>query len=60
MTQFYDLTEITALTQHVTDVAQNTFPEGLDLQVRIESSEGTEAVITKPAGSNQYQSQILK
>ncbi|MBF0940988.1 CamS family sex pheromone protein [Abiotrophia sp.] len=60
VTQFYDLTEITALTQHVTDVAQNTFPEGLDLQVRIESSEGAEAVITKPAGSNQYQSQILK
>ena len=60
VTQFYDLTEITALTQYVTDVAQSVFPANLDLQITIQSSQGTEAVITSPPGNTQVQAQILK
>lgn len=60
VTQFYSLTEITALTQYVNDVAQRVFPDSLEIQVKIESSAGVEAYVSSPANDATYQSQIFK
>lgn len=60
VTQFYSLTEITALTQYVNDVAQRVFPDSLEIQVKIESSVGVEAYVSSQANEATYQSQIFK
>lgn len=58
-TQFYNKTEITALTQYLTDVAQSHLPEKTDIEIRIESVEGTEAYIARSAGEESFQSHVF-
>lgn len=58
-TQFYSKTEITALTQYLTDVAQSHLPEKTDIEIRIESVEGTEAYIGRSAGEESFQSHVF-
>lgn len=60
VTQFYQLTEITALTQHVTDVAQNRLPEGIGLEIKIISAAGTEAFVGRQPGESQIKSHIFR
>lgn len=60
VTQFYQLTEITALTQHVTDIAQSRLPEGIGLEIKIISSAGTEAFIGRQPGESQINAHIFR
>lgn len=60
VTQFYQQTEIAALTQHVTDVAQRLLPEGVSTEIIISSTVKTEAFIKRPADSNQFQATIFR
>ncbi|UUX33824.1 CamS family sex pheromone protein [Fundicoccus culcitae] len=60
MTQFYLQTEITALTQHVTDVAQNRLPEGIPIEIKIESVAGTEAVISRSGASSDFNGYVFR
>lgn len=60
VSQFYKQTEITALTQHITDVSQRTLPEGVAIEIKVISDAGVEAYVGRPAGATQYQSHIFK
>ncbi|MDO4432294.1 MAG: CamS family sex pheromone protein [Aerococcaceae bacterium] len=60
VTQFYQQTEITALTQHALDVAQNQFPANIPVEIKIESGLGIEAVISRAANSESYQSYVFE
>ena len=60
ITQFYSQTEITALTQHVTDVAQRTLPEGIGLEIKIQSAAGTEAFVGRQPGESQISSHVFR
>lgn len=60
VTQFYQQTEITALTQHITDVAGTNLPEGIPVEISIVSAHGPEAIITKDANSTQFSARIYK
>lgn len=60
VTQFYQLTEITALTQHVTDIVQSRLPEGIGLEIKIISSAGTESFIGRQPGESQIKSHIFR
>lgn len=60
VSQFYKQTEITALTQHITDVSQRTLPEGVAIEIKVISDAGVEAYLGRPAGATQYQSHIFK
>lgn len=59
VTQFYQKTEIIALTQHVLDVAHSSLPEGIPIQIKIESGLGIEAYVGRSAGNSQYQSHVF-
>ncbi len=59
VSQFYKQTEITALTQHITDVSQRTLPEGVAIEIKVISDAGVEAYVGRPAGATQYQSHIF-
>lgn len=59
VTQFYLQSEIVALTQYVNDVAQRMLPEGVDIDIKILSSAGMEAVLHKPAHSSQYNTIVI-
>ncbi|MFD2706874.1 CamS family sex pheromone protein [Salibacterium lacus] len=50
---FYSETEVIAFTQHVTDKVEQHFPN-LDVEVRIRSSQGQEALVVKDAGEESY------
>ncbi|MGY4691127.1 CamS family sex pheromone protein [Salibacterium sp. K-3] len=50
---FYNETEVIAFTQHVTDKVEQHFPD-LDVEVKISSSEGQEALIVKNAGEESF------
>ncbi|MDX6153615.1 CamS family sex pheromone protein [Marinococcus sp. PL1-022] len=52
--QFYSKTEIIAFTQHVADKTEDIFPNGLEVEVNINSSSGQEALITKDQGEDMY------
>lgn len=56
ITQFYQKTEIIALTQHVSDVAHRQLPENVQIEININSAAGNEAIISRPAGSGQFSS----
>ena len=58
-TQFYSKTEITALTQYLTDVAQTHLPEKSDIEIRVESIQGTEAYVGRQAGQESFQSHVF-
>lgn len=60
VSQFYKQTEITALTQHITDVSQRTLPEGVAIEIKVISDAGVEAYVGRPVGATQYQSHIFK
>lgn len=59
ISQFYSNTEITALAQHVTDVALKELPETAQIEIRIDSVEGIEAYIGKEKGSDKYESHVF-
>ncbi|MGF3067072.1 CamS family sex pheromone protein [Facklamia sp. P12945] len=60
VTQFYQTTEITALSQHVLDTAQKTLPENIAIEIKIVSNADTEAYIGRNAGETEYQSHIFR
>lgn len=60
VTQFYDQTEIIALAQHVTDVAQNRLPEGIGVEIKVVSVAGVEAFIGRTPGESTFQSYIFR
>ncbi|MGX7109200.1 CamS family sex pheromone protein [Facklamia miroungae] len=60
MTQFYQITEITALSQHVLDTAQRTLPENIAIEIKIVSNADTEAFIGRAAGETEYQSHVFR
>ena len=60
MTQFYEITEITALTQHVTDMAQRYLPEHIDIEIKISSDVGLESFLARRAGQTAFQSYIFR
>ncbi|MCW6659654.1 CamS family sex pheromone protein [Aerococcaceae bacterium NML191292] len=59
VTQFYQKTEVTALTQHVLDMAQSYLPTGIPIEIKIESGAGIEAYVGRPAGATHYQSHVF-
>lgn len=59
ISQFYKNTEIAALSQHVTDVAQRHLPEGVNIEIVIDSTVGREAYIGRSANSTSFQSHIF-
>lgn len=60
VTQFYQKTEIIALAQYVTDMAHRHLPEGIQIEINIDSAAGNEAVILRPAGSGQFSTIVKK
>lgn len=60
MTQFYLQTEIAALTQYVTDVAYSRLPEGIPIEIKIESIAGVEAVVSRSAVSSEFNGYIFR
>lgn len=59
VTQFYQKSEITALSQYVTDMAQQYLPEGVEIEIDIVSATGTEAYVGRQAGSSQFESHVF-
>lgn len=60
VTQFYQLTEVTALTQYVTDAAQRYLPDNINIEIKIVSNTGTEAYVGRQAGESEYQTHIFR
>ncbi len=58
VTQFYQKTEIIALTQYVMEVAHQQLPENVQVEININSAAGNEAIITRPSGSGQFTSTV--
>lgn len=53
-TQFYGESEIIALTQHVTDVSNKFLSSRIPVEIRISSSNGTEAFLKRDASSGVF------
>ncbi|SDH77301.1 Protein involved in sex pheromone biosynthesis [Alteribacillus persepolensis] len=51
---FNSKTEIIALTQHVTDRLEQRFPNELDIEVNITSTDGQEALVVRDAGEDPF------
>ncbi len=60
VSQFYQQTEITALTQQVTDSAQKNLPEGVNIEITINSAAGVESYIGRQAGAKEFQTHIFQ
>lgn len=60
VTQFYQQTEITALTQHVTDMAAVHLPTGIPIEISITSAHGPEAIISRQSGQDSYFTHIYQ
>lgn len=60
VTQFYDQTEIIALTQHVTDIAQKRLPEGIGIEIKVISVGGVESFVGRSPGESTFQSYIFR
>lgn len=60
VTQFYQQSEITALSQHVTDVATAQLPESIPVEISIISTHGPEAIIVRPSNSNQFTAHVFE
>lgn len=60
VTQFYQQTEIAALTQHVYDMARRYLPIDVETEIKISSNVGTEAYVGKKAQQADYQSYIFR
>lgn len=58
-TQFYSQTEIQAFTQYIAQAAKKYLPNGIPIDIRIESSNGTQAVVYRNAGSDNFQTHIF-
>ncbi|EFR31137.1 CamS family sex pheromone protein [Eremococcus coleocola] len=59
ITQFFQETEITAISQYVNDVASRRLPEGVPIEIKISSVSGLEALLVRNANSDQFQVTIL-
>ena len=59
VTQFYQKSEIIALEQHITDVAQSTLPGGIEIEIKITSDVGVEGYVGRPAGATQFESHVF-
>lgn len=60
VTQFYQITEVTALTQYVMDMAQTHLPENIEIEIKIISNTGVEAYVGRPSGQQEFQSHIFR
>lgn len=60
VTQFYQQTEITALTQHVVDMAATHLPTGIPIEISITSAHGPEAVISRQADQEAYLTHVYR
>ena len=60
VSQFYQQSEITALTQHVTDVATKNLPENIPVEISIVSAHGPEAIITRTGGNSQFTAHVYE
>ena len=59
VSQFFQETEITALTQYVNDVASRQLPEGVPIEIKISSVSGVEAYLTRSGDKGQFQVHIF-
>lgn len=60
VTQFYKITEITALCQYITDVAQRVLPDNVSVEIKIQSNSQLEAYIGRQSGQTEFQHHIFK
>lgn len=60
VTQFYQLTEISALSQYVMDRAEKRLPEDVPIEIRIVSAHGIEAYIGRDSDSSQFDSHVFR
>ena len=60
VTQFFQITEVTALTQHVVDTAQRTLPENIAVEIKIVSNMDVEAFVGRDSGQTEYQSHVFR
>lgn len=58
-TQFYSQTEIEAFTQYIAQAAKKYLPNGIPIDIRIESSNGTQAVVFRNPGADSFQTHIF-
>ncbi|MFB5661198.1 CamS family sex pheromone protein [Alteribacillus sp. HJP-4] len=52
--RYYSETEVIALTQHITDRLEQRFPSELEIEVKIKSTNGQEALIVKEANEDPF------
>lgn len=60
VTQFYQQSEIIALTQHVTDIATSELPQNIPVEISITSIHGPEALITRAANASQFNAHVYE
>ncbi|MDT2768895.1 CamS family sex pheromone protein [Globicatella sulfidifaciens] len=60
VSQFYQQSEITALTQHVTDVATKNLPENIPVEISIVSAHGPEAIIMRTGENSQFTAHVYE
>ena len=58
-TQFYSETEIQSFTEYIVQAAKKYLPNGIPIEIKIQSSNSIQAVVYRNSGSSSYQSHIL-
>lgn len=58
-TQFYSQTEITSFTQYITRAAKKYLPNGIPIDIKIQSDSEMQAVVYRNAGSDNFQSHVF-
>ena len=58
-TQFYSQSEITSFTQYITRAAKKYLPNGIPIDIKIQSDSEIQAVVYRNAGSDNFQSHIF-
>ena len=59
MTQFYGETEMIAFTQQITDAATRYLPSNIEIEVKVESINGIEAFLNRPANTQTFNYHIF-
>ncbi|MDO4855656.1 MAG: CamS family sex pheromone protein [Limosilactobacillus gorillae] len=58
-TQFYSQTEIQSFTEYILQAAKKYLPSGIPIEIKIESSNGIQAVVFRNSGSSSYQVHVF-
>lgn len=58
-TQFYSETEIQSFTEYIVQAAKKYLPNGIPIEIKIQSSNSIQAVVYRNSGSSSYQSHIF-